>query len=155
MNFALVCIAVYCALRRVFGGSDLPGPSVDVHCKEKRKIGDHHLQRDLWRRAHYQSVQRQRHGSGDQPVSDRLCHRGRLPAGHDLLPRRQSVLPCIITHAAINTLGTFANDTGLTAQMRLVHVAALISVTVVYALVLTRTLPKRSPENESETDTQT
>lgn len=44
------------ALRRVFGGSDLPGPSVDVHCKEKRKIGDHHLQRDLWRRAHYQSV---------------------------------------------------------------------------------------------------
>ncbi len=69
--------------------------------------------------------------------------------------RGGSLLPCIITHAAINTLGTFANDTGLTAQMRLVHVAALISVTVVYALVLTRTLPKRSPENESETDTQT
>ena len=69
--------------------------------------------------------------------------------------RGGSLLPCIITHATINTQGTFANDTGLTAQMRLVHVAALISVTVVYALVLTRTLPKRSPENESETDTQT
>ena len=57
--------------------------------------------------------------------------------------RGGSLLPCIIVHAAINTLSTFANDTNLTMEMHLLHLAVLIAVTVVYTLILTRTLPKK------------
>ena len=57
--------------------------------------------------------------------------------------RGGSLIPCIIVHSAINTLGTFANDTGLTMEMRLLHIAVLIAITVAYTLVLTRTLPKK------------
>ena len=35
--------------------------------------------------------------------------------------RGGSLLPCILVHSAINTLGTFANDAGLTMEMRLLH----------------------------------
>ena len=55
--------------------------------------------------------------------------------------RGGSLLPCIIVHSAINTLGTFANDTNLTAEMHLIHLAVLIVITVAYTLILTRTLP--------------
>ena len=56
--------------------------------------------------------------------------------------RGGSLLPCILAHSAINTLGTFANDAGLTMEMRLLHLGALIAITVAYTLILTRTLPK-------------
>ena len=56
--------------------------------------------------------------------------------------RGGSLLPCILVHAAINTLGTFANDANLTTEMHLLHLAALIVITVAYTLILTRTLPK-------------
>ena len=56
--------------------------------------------------------------------------------------RGGSLLPCIFVHAAINTLGTFANDTNLTTAMHLLHLAVLVAVTVTYTLILTRTLPK-------------
>ena len=57
--------------------------------------------------------------------------------------RGGSLLPCIFIHAAINTLGTFANDANLTTEMHLLHLVVLIAVTVVYTLILTRTLPKK------------
>ena len=57
--------------------------------------------------------------------------------------RGGSLLPCIAVHSAINTLGTFANDANLTTEMHLLHLAVLIVVTVVYTLILTRTLPKK------------
>lgn len=57
--------------------------------------------------------------------------------------RGGSLLPCIFVHAAINTLGTFANDMNLTTEMHLLHLVVLIAVTVVYTLILTRTLPKK------------
>ena len=57
--------------------------------------------------------------------------------------RGGSLLPCIFVHAAINTLGTFANDANLTTEMHLLHLAALIVITVAYTLILTRTLPKK------------
>ena len=60
-----------------------------------------------------------------------------------LFYRGGSLLPCIIVHSAINTLGTFANDADLTAGMRLIHLAVLIVITVAYALILTKTLPER------------
>ena len=56
--------------------------------------------------------------------------------------RGGSLLPCILVHSAINTLGTFANDMNLTTETHLFHLAVLIAVTVVYTLILTRTLPK-------------
>jgi len=56
--------------------------------------------------------------------------------------RGGSLLPCIIVHSAINTLGTFANDASLTTEMHLLHLAVLIVITVAYTLILTRTLPK-------------
>lgn len=56
--------------------------------------------------------------------------------------RGGSLLPCIFIHAAINTLGTFANDANLTTETHLFHLAVLIAVTVTYTLILTRMLPK-------------
>ena len=56
--------------------------------------------------------------------------------------RGGSLLPCILVHSAINTLGTFANDMNLTTEMHLLHLAALIVITVAYTLIMTRTLPK-------------
>ena len=56
--------------------------------------------------------------------------------------RGGSLLPCIIVHAAINTLSTFANDTHLTTEMHLLQLAVLIVIAVAYTLILTRTLPK-------------
>ena len=58
--------------------------------------------------------------------------------------RGGSLLPCILVHSAINTLGTFANDAGLTMEMRLLHLGVLIAITVAYTLFLTRTLPKKA-----------
>ena len=57
--------------------------------------------------------------------------------------RGGSLLPCILVHAAINTLSTFANDAGLTMEMRLLHLGVLIAITVTYTLILTRTLPQK------------
>ena len=56
--------------------------------------------------------------------------------------RGGSLLPCILVHSAINTLGTFANDMNLTTETHLLHLATLIVITVAYTLILTRTLPK-------------
>lgn len=60
--------------------------------------------------------------------------------------RSGSLLPCIIVHSVINMLSTFANDTNLTAEMHLLHIAILIVITVIYTLILTRTLPKKQWE---------
>ena len=56
--------------------------------------------------------------------------------------RGGSLLPCVFVHSAINTLGTFANDAGLTMEMHLLHLGVLIAITVTYTLILTRALPK-------------
>ena len=58
--------------------------------------------------------------------------------------RGGSLLPCILVHSAINTLGTFANDAGLTIEMHLLHLGVLIAITVAYTLILTRTLPEKA-----------
>ena len=59
-----------------------------------------------------------------------------------------SLLPCIIVHSAVNSFGTFANDAGLTTEMHLLHVGILIIISVVYTLILTRTLPKAQQAKE-------
>ena len=67
-----------------------------------------------------------------------------------IFDRGGSLLPCIIVHAAINTLGTFANDVDLTTEMHLLHLAVLIVITVAYTLILTRTLPKKQREHTKD-----
>lgn len=59
-----------------------------------------------------------------------------------LFYRGKSLLSCIIAHSSINILATFANDTNLTMEMHLIHIAILIVITIAYTLILTRTLPK-------------
>ena len=61
--------------------------------------------------------------------------------------RGGSLLPCILVHSAINTLGTFADDANLTTEMHLLHLGILIVVTVAYTLILTRTLRKKQWEH--------
>ena len=64
--------------------------------------------------------------------------------------RGGSLIPCILVHSAINTLGTFSNDADLTVQMQLIHIAVLIGITVAYTLILTRTLPKNQWEQKEK-----
>ena len=84
-------------------------------------------------------------GSGMDLVGN-LCQIGFAIAVGFLLVmifyRGGSLLPCILVHSAINTLGTFANDTSLTTEMHLLHLAVLIVIAVAYTLILTRTLTK-------------
>lgn len=82
-------------------------------------------------------------GSG-MDLPDRLCGRSRVHAGH-VFYRGGSLLPCILVQSAINTLGIFANDTNLTTKMHLLHLTALIVITVVYTLIPAKTLPKSGP----------
>ena len=65
--------------------------------------------------------------------------------------RGGSLIPCILVHSAINTLGTFANDAALTMEARLLHIAVLIAITAAYTLILTRTLPKKAREHTADT----
>jgi len=60
--------------------------------------------------------------------------------------RGGSLIPCILVHSAINTLGTFANDTNFTTKMHLLRLTALIVITVAYTLILAKTLPKIGSE---------
>lgn len=57
--------------------------------------------------------------------------------------RGGSLLPCIFTHSAINTLSTFVNETGFTVEKQIIHCLIMIALTVAYTLVLTKTLPKK------------
>ena len=61
--------------------------------------------------------------------------------------RSGSLLPCIITHSAINTLSTFANEAGFTVEKQMIHVFVMIVLTVAYTLILTKTLPKNQPQH--------
>lgn len=85
-------------------------------------------------------------GSGMDPVNN-LCQIVFAVAVGFLLVtifyRGGSLLPCILVHSAINTLGTFSNDAGLTVETQLLHLAILIVITVAYTLILTRTLPEK------------
>ena len=63
--------------------------------------------------------------------------------------RGGSLLPCILAHAAINILSTFANDAGLSAEIYLLHIGILIVFTIAYTLILTKTLPKSRWEGKT------
>lgn len=67
--------------------------------------------------------------------------------------RGGSLVPCIFTHSAINTLSTFANGAGFTVEKQIIRCLIMIALTVAYTLVLTKTLPKSQSVNvNSEVD---
>lgn len=66
-----------------------------------------------------------------------------------LFYRGGSLLPCVVTHAAINISSTFANEAGLTLERQLLFQLALFVITVSYTLILTRTLPS-APRTAAE-----
>lgn len=57
--------------------------------------------------------------------------------------RGGSLLPCIITHSAINITSVFSNVAGLTAEKRIIFQLILFTITIVYSFTLTKTLPKK------------
>ena len=57
-----------------------------------------------------------------------------------------SLLPCIIAHSAINTLGTFANGAALTAERQIIYTIVTTVLAVAYTLILTKTLSKNQPQ---------
>lgn len=65
--------------------------------------------------------------------------------------RGGSLLPCIIGHSAINILGTFSNGADVTVEKHIIHALILVFITVVYNLVLTKTLPKSQRTNNNDT----
>lgn len=60
-----------------------------------------------------------------------------------LFYRGESLIPCIVTHSAINSLNTFANGAGVTARQQMAHVIIMIAVAVAYTFLLIKTLPKK------------
>lgn len=64
--------------------------------------------------------------------------------------RGGSLLPCIITHSAINTLGTFANEAGFTVEKHIIRILVMTVLTVAYTIILTKTLPKRQRKNGND-----
>ena len=64
--------------------------------------------------------------------------------------RGGSLIPCIITHSAVNTFSTFANKVGLTVEKHILHVIVMIVLTAAYTLILTKTLPKRQRKNGND-----
>ena len=64
--------------------------------------------------------------------------------------RSGSLLPCIITHSAINSLSTFADEAGFTVEKQIIHVLVMIVITVAYTLILTKTLPKNQQANRND-----
>ena len=58
-----------------------------------------------------------------------------------------SLLPCIIAHSTINTLSTFSNEAGFTVEKQMIHVLAMIVLSVAYTLFLTKTFPKNQPQH--------
>lgn len=52
--------------------------------------------------------------------------------------RGGSLIPCILFHSAINTLGTFSNDLNLTTEIQLLHLFIMIAITVTYTWILTK-----------------
>lgn len=64
--------------------------------------------------------------------------------------RGGSLLPCIITHSAINIFSTFANEVGFTVEKHIIRVLVMTVLTVAYTLVLTKTLPKRQRKDGND-----
>ncbi len=66
-----------------------------------------------------------------------------------LFDRGGSLLPCILTHSAINALSTFANETGLTLEKQIARILIMTAVSAAYILFLAKTLPKSHADGQN------
>lgn len=57
--------------------------------------------------------------------------------------RGGSLLPCILTHAAIDVASCFANEVGLTPEKRILFSLSRAIIVIIYTLILLKTLPKK------------
>ncbi len=64
--------------------------------------------------------------------------------------RGRSLLPCIITHSAVNSLSVFANEANRTRRAELFTAMMLTIIAVVYTVILLRTLPGDGVVREAE-----
>ena len=64
--------------------------------------------------------------------------------------RSGSLLPCIITHSAINTLNTFANEAGFTVEKQIIHVLIMIALTVASTLILAKTFSRNQRTDRND-----
>lgn len=56
--------------------------------------------------------------------------------------RGGSLLPCILTHAAIDVASCFANEVGLTPEKRILFSLSRAIIVIAYTFILLKTLPK-------------
>jgi len=85
-------------------------------------------------------------GSGMELVANLCQVFGAIAAGFlfvTIFYRGGSLLPCIFTHAAIDVVSAFANETGLTTERRITLSLAASVIVVLYTLTLTKTLPPK------------
>ncbi len=59
-----------------------------------------------------------------------------------LFHRGKSLLPCIITHSAVNALSVFANQANLTMEVQIITSLILTLLAIGYTLILLKTLPQ-------------
>ena len=84
-------------------------------------------------------------GSGIELIANLCQVVGAIAAGFlfvTIFCRSGSLLPCIITHSAIDAVSVFANEAGLTGRRRVIFSASRIVIVVIYTLILTKTLHK-------------
>lgn len=67
-----------------------------------------------------------------------------------LFYRGGSLLPCIITHSAINILSAFANEAGLATEKRIVSTCIELIIIAVYIIILVKTLPQNPAIDEDK-----
>ena len=68
-----------------------------------------------------------------------------------LFYRGKSLLPCILTHSAVNALSVFANDAHRTGERVIMTAVVLFAIAAVYGAVLLKTLPQPEPSEEQQT----
>lgn len=60
-----------------------------------------------------------------------------------LFYRSGSLIPCILTHAAIDVVSCFANEAGFTPERRILFSLSRAAIVIIYTLILLKTLPKK------------
>lgn len=91
-------------------------------------------------------------GSGAELFENLLQVVGAVAVGFlfvTIFYRGGSLLPCIITHSAIDVISAFANESGLTPEKRILFFSIHTAIVIIYALILMKTLPKREPETSA------
>lgn len=86
-------------------------------------------------------------GSGVELVANLCQVCGAIAIGFlfvTIFHRSGSLLPCILTHSAIDAVSAFANETGLTDGKRILLSLSRLVIVVAYTLILIKTLPGSS-----------